>query len=183
MATIEALITAEEFLDMPDDGRLTELVKGRIIEMTPPGRPHGLICLEVGGILRDFLISHKLGRAVGNDSAFITRRNPDSVRGPDVSFYRNDQIPEHPHDPRWKGVPPLVVEVLSPSDTWREILAKVSDYLEVGVTVACVVDPDNNTVQVFRADRHPEILSGDMELKLPDILGDEFAVPVSKFFV
>lgn len=184
MATIEALLTAEAFLDLPDDGQSTELVKGKVVAMTPPGQPHGLVCIEIGFILRTYLATHNIGRAVGNDSACITERNPDSVRGPDVSFYRHDQIPAKPFAPGyWKAVPPLVFEVLSPSDRWPDMLEKVAEYLRGGVMVVCVFDPDGETVQVFRADRQTQTLSGEMELKLPEVLGDDFSVPAKQFFV
>lgn len=182
MATIEALITAEEFFAMPADGTISELVRGRIVTMSPPWQPHGLVCLEVGGILRDYLKVHRIGRAVGNDSTFITRRNPDSVRGPDVSVYRNDQIPQDRLERRWDAVPPLVCEVLSPSKTWPAMLEKVAEYLQAGVEIACIFDPDSRSVEVFRANRRPETLTGDMELKLPEILGEAFSVPVNQFF-
>lgn len=183
MATIEALITAEEYGAMPDDGTLSELVKGRIVTMTPPGQPRGLVCMEIGYILKSYLRTHDIGRAVGNDSGCITSRNPDSVRGPDIAFYRHDQIPQKPFKSGyWQAVPPLVCEVLSPSDRWPDMLEKVAEYLRAGVVIVCVVDPRTETVQVFRTQRPTETLSGNMELKLPEVLGDEFSVPVSKFF-
>lgn len=118
MATLDTLLTAVEFLNLPNDGRQKELVLGRVIEMTPPAQPHGLVCLEVAFILRSFLQKHDLGRIACNDSGFITSRSPDSVRGPDVSFYRHDQIPPKPFQPGyWSAVPPLVCEVMSPYDS------------------------------------------------------------------
>ncbi len=52
MSIAEALITAEEFAEMPDDGRMTELVEGRIIELPPPKSRHGRICYLVAKIPR-----------------------------------------------------------------------------------------------------------------------------------
>lgn len=183
MATIDALITAEEFFAIPGGDQPKELVKGRVVLMTPPDQPHGLVCLEVGFILRSYLESHPIGRVVSNDSGVVTERNPDSVRGPDVSFYTHDQIPPKPFTPGyWKSVPPLVCEVLSPSDAWVDMLEKVAEYLRAGVKIACVFDPDKETVQVFHANRKTETLSGDQELKLPGVFGDDFSVPVKKFF-
>src|SRR5919109_5527977 len=96
MATIDVLLTAEEFLRLPDDGAPRELVRGRIQEMTPSAQPHGLVCLEIAFIPRSYLSTHDFGRVVCNDGGFITTRSPDSVRGPDVSFYRHAQIPSKP---------------------------------------------------------------------------------------
>lgn len=183
MATMESLLTAEEFFAIPRGDQPKELVNGRIIYMTPPGQSHGLVCIEIGYVLWTYLASHDIGRAVGNDSGCITTRNPDSVRGSDVSFYRRDQIPEKPYPPGyWQAIPPLVCEVLSPSDVRVEVLEKATEYLRAGVIVACVFNPLHETFQVFRSDRQPESLSGDRELKLPDVFGDDFSVPARLFF-
>jgi Uma2 family endonuclease len=78
-------------------------------------------------------------------------------------------------------VPELVFEVRSPTDRWSKMLAKVSEYLEAGVTVVCLVDEDTEKVHVFRVDEQPQILHGTDEFSLPDILGD-FHVEVRRFF-
>jgi Uma2 family endonuclease len=139
--------------------------------------------MEIGLAIGPQVKALKLGRLVGNDSGFVTRRNPDSVRGPDISFYGYDQFPPGPMPSRCTDtVPRLVIEVLSPSDSWSDMLEKLSEYLRAGVTIACVVDPQTETVQVFYADRAPVTLSGEDELKLPEVLGAEFSVPAKRFF-
>src|SRR3954469_5295648 len=94
MATVEALITAEEFGRMPDDGRRTELVRGRIIELPPTNFLHGLICLAIGSLLRDWVKERGLGRVVSNDSGMVTQRDPDSLRGADVAYYSFERLPK-----------------------------------------------------------------------------------------
>ena len=58
---------------------------------------------------------------------------------------------------------------------------KIGEYLEANVTVVCVLDPETETVEVFRANRPSQTLTRDDELTLPDVLGD-FRVPVRLFF-
>ncbi len=184
MATIEVLLTAEEFFAIPRGDQPKELVQGRIINMTPPATRHGQVCGRVFRYLDRFAEEHNSGHVVCNDSGFITQRNPDSVRGPDVSYYGFDQVPAGPMPSSYTNVVPrLAFEVLSPSDIWAEVLEKVTEYFRAGVIVVCVFDPAYETIQVFRGDRQPESLSGDAELKLPEVLGEEFAVPAKKFFV
>jgi Uma2 family endonuclease len=130
-----------------------------------------------------YLESHEIGHVVCNDAGFVTRRNPDSVRGPDISFYGYDQIPAGPMPSRYTNiVPRLVFEVLSPSDSSSDVLEKLGEYLHAGVAVACVVEPRTETVQVFYADRAPTTLAGNEELRLPEVLGEDFSVPVKRFF-
>jgi Uma2 family endonuclease len=184
MATIEALITAEEFFAIPRGDQPKELVQGRIISMTPPATRHGQVCGRVFRYLDRFAEVHNSGHVVCNDSGFITHRNPDSVRGPDVSYYGFDRIPAGPMPSTYTHVVPrLAVEVLSPSDIWRDVLEKVTEYFRAGVIIVAVFDPETKVIQVFRSDRQPQTLSGEAELRLPEVLGEEFTVPADKFFV
>ncbi|HEX8201040.1 MAG TPA: Uma2 family endonuclease, partial [Isosphaeraceae bacterium] len=70
-AQAETLLTAEEYARRPDTG-YDELVRGRIVPMTPPGRRHGQICLKAGRILGNYAEEHDLGHVLCNDSGVIT---------------------------------------------------------------------------------------------------------------
>jgi Uma2 family endonuclease len=182
MATVEALLTAEEFGLRPDPGYPEELVQGRIITMPPPKPRHGQVCTKVIRILDRFVEERDLGHVLSNDSGVVTERDPDTVRGADVSFYSYDRLQKGPIPEGYLAVPPnLVVEVRSPDDRWRDLLKKVNEYLAVGVTVVIVLDPDPCTAHIFHAERAPEQLGPDDELTVPDILGD-FRVKVARFF-
>jgi len=122
-----------------------------------------------------------LGHVV-NASGVITKRDPDTVRWADLSFYSYDRLPKGPIPEGYLSIPPnLVVEVCSPDDRWRELLVKVNEYLEVGVTAVIVLDPEPRTAHIFRADRAPQQLGPDHDLTVPDILGD-FRVKLARFF-
>ena len=46
MSTQTRLMTADEFLEMPDDGLRHELIRGEVVTMSLPGGEHGKIALE-----------------------------------------------------------------------------------------------------------------------------------------
>lgn len=182
MATAEALLTAEEFGRRPDPGYPEELVQGRIITMPPPTPRHGQVCTKVIRLLDRYVDEHDLGHVLSNDSGVITERDPDTVRGADVCFYSYARLPKGPIPGGYFAFPPnLVIEVCSRDDRWREILTKVNEYLEVGVTAVIVLDPEPRTAHIFHADRAPRQLGPDDELTLPDLLGD-FRVKLARFF-
>ena len=87
------LLTAEEYGNLPDDGRLTELVRGRIVEMNRPFTSNGYHIVNIWTLLSQFVKYHGLGRVVGGDTGVITQHDPDSVRGPDLAFYSYERIP------------------------------------------------------------------------------------------
>jgi Uma2 family endonuclease len=183
MATADKLLTAKEYARLPDDGRLTELVRGRIVTVNPPNQYHGYVCINIAGIIRQYVKEHNLGRVMGNDSGVITERDPDTVRGADVSFYSYGRLPKDqlPRESYSEAIPELVFEVLSPSDRWTKVMAKVAEYLAAGVTVVCVVDTAKQCVHVFPGEQAPRLVAADEDLTLPEVLGD-FRVPVAQFF-
>jgi Uma2 family endonuclease len=183
MATVEQLMTIEEYAKLPDNGRPTELVRGRVVEMNLPIPRHGQICIRVGRIIGDYAEEHDLGEVVGNDAGVITERNPDSLRGPDVAFYSYARVPRGPMPARGylDATPELAIEVRSPDDRWAEIWEKVGEFLKAGVQIVCVFDDDTRTARLYSADRPEQVLQQDDDLTFPGILGD-FRRQVRDFF-
>ena len=56
---------------MPDDGKLTELVRGKFVEMNRPFTSHGYYVIGVASLLRHFVQQHGLGRIVGGDAGIV----------------------------------------------------------------------------------------------------------------
>jgi Uma2 family endonuclease len=183
MSTATApLLTAEQFARRPDPGHPEELVRGRLVRMPPPNRRHGQVCSRADRIIGNYVEERDLGHVLANDAGVITERGPDTVRGPDVAFYSFQRLPRGPLPPSYgPEVPELVVEVRSPGDSWREILAKVAEYLNADVQFAVVLDPDAQTAHVYAADHPPRILTADDPLTLPGLF-DDFETPVRRFF-
>lgn len=175
------LLTAEEFAARPYGPNPEELVRGRIISVTSPGRRHGIVCNAVGLILGLFVREHRLGHVLNNDSGVITERGPDSVRGPDVAYYSHARLPkELISDSLGPEIPEIVVEVRSPSDRWNELQKKALEYLNAGVIYVVVLDPAVKSATVFHADKPPKQLGLDDELSFPGVL-DGFGVKVREF--
>jgi len=182
MSIAEALITADEYCDLPDDGRRTELVRGRIIEVTRPGFHHGITCARMAFVLMSWIVDRNLGRVVSNDTGILTQRHPDTLRGADVAYYSFMRLPKESTPKKYPDVPPdLVIEVKSPTDRWREIHTKVAEYLNLGVPVVCVLDPDTQTARLYHADLPDQTFGPDDELTFPEALPG-FAVRVGSLF-
>ena len=181
MVTATALMTLKEFAALPDDEGRTELVRGRVIEMPPPGSRHGLVCSRFSRVLGLFVTDRRLGEVL-NESGVITHRDPDSVRGPDITFYSAAKLP--PLD-QWEGyldvAPDLVVEVRSPTDRWAMMVQKAAEYLAAGVLIVVILDPDTRSAHIFDADRPTRVLGSDDTLTFPGLL-EGFAVRVGSIF-
>lgn len=145
-------MTAEELLRLQPPHKRSELVDGVMLVREPAGFRHGVIASAIGARVRDHVVKHGLGVTVAAETGFILRRNPDTVRAPDVAFITRDRLP--PHDTRGFAelAPDLVVEVLSPDDRPGEVLAKCADWLRAGCRLVWVVDPERREVRVYHAD-------------------------------
>ena len=130
------LLTAEEFCDwvhLPEnDNRWFELVRGEVIELPPPMKPHGVVAIQVGRILANYAEQVGKGYLTGNDSGVILERDPDTVRGPDIAYYEDAATFAELH-PKYGETPPrLAVEILSRNDRAKQVTRKITDYLNNG---------------------------------------------------
>jgi Uma2 family endonuclease len=175
MSTVTSpTLTAEEFaawVQRPENvNRWFELERGEVIELPPPTKIHGVVCMNVGYLLGGYVRQRGFGYLTGNDSGVILERDPDTVRGPDAALSEDARSFEELH-PKYGEVPPrLAVEVMSPNDRIGRVMAKITDYLRNGVTLVWLIDPEERNVTVYRPERTPEVLRADRELIAEDVL-------------
>ena len=175
------LLTAEEYGRLPNDGRLTELVRGRIIELNRPFTSHGFYMNRIDYLMTQFVEQHRIGRIVVGDAGMVTQRDPDTVRGPDLAFYSYQRIPSGSlPDGYWPASPELVIEIRSESDRWKDILQKVAEYLSANVLSVAVIDPARQQVHLF-SDTETTVLNATDLLTFPEVLPG-FEVVVGRLF-
>ncbi|MCY3021695.1 MAG: Uma2 family endonuclease [Planctomycetota bacterium] len=178
---VDRLVTGAELLAHPEWGRC-ELVRGKVVPLSPPKPPHGILTAALAIAIGTFVKQRKLGKVLAGDPGLYTTRDPDSVRGPDVCFISNERLQEARKAKGYWEVPPeLCVEVVSPGDEWSEVMAKVEEYLAAGVTLVWVVDPQRRKAHVFRSDRPAKALAAANALDGEDVLPG-FAVPLAELF-
>lgn len=183
--TAKKLMTAEEFGDwvhQPEQAnKWFELVRGEVIELPAPMKPHGFVCIRVGQALMAYADQRGFGYVTCNDSGVILERDPDTVRGPDVAFYEDANTYAELH-PKYGEVPPrLAVEVLSPSDRIGKVMRKIMDYLRNGVELVWLIDPETRNVTVHRPGKEPYVVEENQELTGEEVLPG-FRCRVADFF-
>ena len=118
--------------------------------MSPTGGEHGRIEGNFYAALRAFVRTRKLGKVLVGEIGIFTRRDPDTVRGADVAFISNERHARLKSHRGFLDLPPeLIVEVLSPHDAPGELRRKLQEYLEAGVRLVWVADPDARTVTAY----------------------------------
>lgn len=178
----ERLLSADEFMALPLNLKLYELVRGKLVKVPMTGYEHGEIETNIIRLLVQHTRPHRLGQVTPGDVMFRLEQNPDTLRQPDVAFVRTDRLPPREQRRSYSPVvPDLAVEVRSPSNTVRELAAKVADYLRTGVRLVWVVELDAQTVTVHTPDTPPLTLSVHDEITGGAVL-PEFRCPVAAFF-
>lgn len=178
-------MTAEEFCDWvhrpENEDKWFELVRGEVIEWPAPTRRHGCVSANVADALGNYTFRRGKGYVTSGGSGIILARDPDTVRGPDVALYEDAQTFEELH-PKYGEVPPiLAVEVLSPNDRTGRVMRKITDYLDNGVGLVWLVDPEVRNVTVYRPGKQQVVREADQELTGEDVLPD-FRCQVADFF-
>ena len=172
MTTTTQPMTAEELLNMPDDGFRYELIRGELRKMVPAGYDHGRIAGRIAARLAVYVMDNGLGEVCAAETGFKLESDPDHVRAPDAAFVRRERdAAAKGREGFFPGAPDLAIEVISPSDRYTEVEEKVADWLTAGTLAVIVVDPRRRTVKVHRS------LTDAVVLTEGDVLGVDDIVP------
>lgn len=175
-------LTADDLLALPEGGPRYELLDGEVYQVGPPTRRHQEI---VGNVL--YWLHGVKSAGLGHPYAALTALVlPDGAMAlPDAMFVRTGRE-EILADDAIRGVPDLIVEVLSPTTRDRDRKIKYRIYARNGVPHYWWIDPDEETI--FR-----HALGTDGRYAPVDVLrrGDtlnapflpaEHAIPVERVF-
>lgn len=166
-------------LDAHED-RFYELVDGILVRKTV-GHEESYIAMKIGNHLSNFVEPRELGWVAGEGGMIQLDLN--LVRIPDVCFISWDRVPsdEFPRDPVPLLVPDLAVEVISTSNTRKEMEDKLQEYFEKGVRLVWYVRPKSRVVNVYTSPDHFTRLTASMQLDGGDVLPG-FSVQVAELF-
>lgn len=188
VSTQKKAITEEDLLHLSAREQWIEVVNGEAVPMSAAGFLHGIVINNVFRILDAFVLSNNLGYVFGDGIHYILLANAEGVRGsriPDVSFVRADRIPEDFDVIRPIPVAPnLAVEVISPTDSHKEISARVDDYLSAGTNQVWVIYPEAREVYQYRqeAPKTISLYTGDDKIEVDDLFPG-LELIVETFFV
>ena len=134
----------------PNDDMLYEMVNGQIVEKYM-GAPETQVASFLIAFLAPFAMTHRLGM-LHSEMMFLIDPATNLQRRPDLAFVSHDRWPIRrriPSGGAWNMVPDLAVEVVSPSNSGTEILAKLEEYFRAGVRLVWVIWPDQAKVYVY----------------------------------
>jgi Uma2 family endonuclease len=158
------LLTANDLLTREAAGKSTELVRGRLIVREPPGTYHGRVQSILNVLVGSYVRAHALGAVFGQGTGFKIASDPDTVRAPDLAFVDRARVAQIARRGYAALAPDLVAEILSREDRPGEVLTKAGEWLEAGVRLVWVIDPDRRVASVYRDDGSVMTVSSDAEV-------------------
>ena len=158
------LVTANDLLTLEMPGKSTELVRGKLVVRGAPSTYHGRVQGSLHVLVGSYVRTHALGAVFGQDTGFKIASDPDTVRAPDLAFVDRARAAHIARRGYAALAPDLVAEILSPDDRPGEVLAKVGDWLEAGVRLAWVIDPDRRVASVYRDDGSVMTVASDADV-------------------
>lgn len=147
-------LSLEEFLALPEGDVTYELVEGQVVPKMSPKRFHA-------GIQKALLIlidiwSQKRGHLYPEWAVILKRNHQDWVPVPDLTYVSYDRLPaDWLLDESCPVAPELVIEIISPGQTFGELSEKATDYLEAGVLRVWIVDSKARSITIFYPDAPP----------------------------
>jgi len=141
-------LTYDDFVQFPDDGLRHELIDGEHYVTPSPNTRHQAISLQLTLLIGNWLDRNPIGRLFY--APFDVVFSKFDVVEPDLLYLSNERVsdaltPLHVH-----GVPELVIEIGSPGTRKRDETIKRRLYERAGVEEYWVVDPEIDTIRVYR---------------------------------
>ncbi|BAY25056.1 hypothetical protein NIES2100_48560 [Calothrix sp. NIES-2100] len=170
-------LTLQEFLNLPPgEGDITyELVDGQAIPKMSPKFFHSKLTHAFLNLIEQ--CCEERGIVCPEWAVALTRRGKDWVPTPDILYISNERLPADWNEDEACPVPPdLVIEIISPGQTFGQMISKAKDYLDAQVLRVWVVDSKARSITVFYPDAPPKTFMGDELITDSLFEGWEFTV-------
>ncbi|NUN66308.1 Uma2 family endonuclease [Pseudanabaena biceps] len=179
--TITAIrpITIDEFLQLPETKPASEFIDGQITQKPMPQGEHsllqGTLCQNISKIAqpKQIALAFPELRCVFGGLAIV----------PDIAVFRWERIPRLPSGRianRFEIHPDWAIEILSPDQRYKQVLAKLLHCAEYGTELGWLVDAEDESILVVDSDRRVrELTNRD---RLPVLTGIELELTVEQVF-
>ena len=170
-------LTLQEFLNLPPgEGDITyELVDGQAIPKMSPKFFHAKLTRVLLNLIEQSC--DRKGEVCPEWAVALTRRGRDWMPIPDILYISYERLPANwDENEACPVAPDLVIEIISPGQTFGQMAAKAKDYLDAKVLRVWVLDSKARSITVFYPDAAPQTYMGEELLTDSLFEGLEFTV-------
>ena len=181
MNQVASKLSLQEFLALPQSSDRYELVGGQLKQKMSPKYKHASSQGRLFRLLDEWCDLCGSGRVCPEWGVVLQRKEEDWVPVPDLTYVSYQRLPqEWDKDEACPVMPELVIEIISPGQTFGQMTQKATDYLLAGVDRVWVVDTTASSVTVFQRDSLPQTFWSDGTIEDPLLPG--FLLPVAHLF-
>lgn len=144
MITATKKYTSRDYEQLPE-GAPYQLIAGELVMTPSPVFSHQKIVLKLAAQLMEFVSQRKLGDVV--TAPMDVYLSETDVYQPDIIYISHERS-QIIHE-RIKGAPDLVMEVLSPSNAYYDLVQKKQVYESAWVKEYWIIDPVEKTIEVY----------------------------------
>lgn len=175
-------LSLQEFLASPEINEGFEFVDGEVIPKVSPKYKHSSLQLRLLLILNQWCESFGRGRVLPEWAVILQRRGRDWVPVPDLTYVSYERLSaDWDKDEPCPVIPELVIEIISPGQSFGEMTQKATDYLIAGVSRVWVADNQAQSIASFGANELPQTFW------INDTISDELLpgliIPIADLFV
>lgn len=141
-------VSYDDLAQMPEDGRRYELYDGEVFVVPSPILRHQVVAMRLWRILDDF--ANAVGGLAVASPMDVVFSDYDVVQ-PDIVFLTADSMRTVSLSDRVRQPPDLAVEVLSPATASNDRGRKMRMFQRYGVLEYWIVDPIEETIEIYRS--------------------------------
>lgn len=148
---LHSVDTLWELTHAPEnDSKRFYLIDGELFEMSPVNRTHARLTSLLIHFLQGYVLEKDLGE-VHTEAGYHAPNDRTTLLAPDVAFVSHERLSKQPEDKFLSVMPDLAVEVVSPSNSIKQIRRKAAIYLDNGTSLVWIVLPADKGVDVCRS--------------------------------
>lgn len=164
------------------DARLETNSEGQLIFMSPTGGETGDRNLELAFHIKLWNKQTRLGKVFDSSTGF--KLSNGAIRSPDVSWIPLNKWNALSRQQKRKYLPldpDFVLELMSPTDVLEQLQNKMREYMDCGVKLGWLINPDERQVEIYRQDQEKEVLNNPQTLSGENVM-PELIVPLEEIF-
>lgn len=155
---------------------------GKLIVMSPTGSLTGEKNADLIYQVQSWNRQYKLGKVFDSSTGF--RLFDGAIRSPDVSWIENSRW-NSLNDNQKRGFAPIdpdfVIELLSPTDNLAETQQKMLEYIDCGVKLGWLINPDAKEVEIYRNGKDKQVLNNPSTVSGENLLS-KLTVDLTEIF-
>jgi Uma2 family endonuclease len=176
-------LTYEDYLLFSDDGKRHELIQGDHYMTPAPSTKHQKVSRNLVAALWTFVRQRRLGEVLEAPCDVVL--SDEDVVQPDLLFVSAERASVIT-EANVQGLPDLIVEILSDTTRKKDEVTKRKLYERFGVNEYWIVDPELETVKVFRLSGHQYARTAELSVEARDVLTTpllpDFNLPLVELF-